>query len=130
MCSHTLTQTHKYPQQVQHQTYDQVGNDALVKNFTTRTPVRVFRVKLVKQYDVSEVSRGSSGGGGDGSGGGKEKGKEVRMYVYEGLYRVVEHKREPGKDGFMVGRVGRLCVHVHVSVFMCSCACYSVRLTH
>jgi hypothetical protein len=53
------------------------GNLALKQNFEKEIPVRMFRGKV----------------GAEGQ----------RMYVYEGLYKVVEAKQENSKDGPLVG---------------------------
>lgn len=61
---------------MQDQSYENVGNAALVRNFETGTPVRVFR---------------------------GQKGKPP-VYSYEGLYKVVGHRMERSRDGPKVRR--------------------------
>jgi hypothetical protein len=61
--------------QVKDQSYTNPSNAALVQNYTTGTPVRVFR-----------------------KGPGNPPG-----YAYEGLYKVIAHKMEKSSDGPKVG---------------------------
>lgn len=65
--------------QVTDQSYDLADNAALVQNFESGTPVRVFRGK--KQE------------------GGK---KGYPIYTYEGLYMITGHRLEPSADGPLV----------------------------
>lgn len=62
--------------QVEDQTYDSADNQALLQSYKTGAPVRVFR--------------------------GKIGAKQERLYVYEGLYKVTAHKKEPSQDGPLV----------------------------
>jgi hypothetical protein len=62
--------------QVQDQAYKQADNAALVRNFETGTPVRVFR--------------------------GQKSTKGYPLYTYEGLYVITEHKMAPSADGPLV----------------------------
>jgi hypothetical protein len=62
--------------QVDDQDYNSPGNAALMDNYSTGTPVRVFR--------------GLSGA--------------PPLYVYEGLYQVVDHRLEKSSDGPKVRR--------------------------
>jgi hypothetical protein len=63
------------PAQVKDQTYDHADNAALLNNFKTGTPVRVFRA-------------------GPGT---------PPPYTYEGLYKVIAHRMEDSSDGPKVG---------------------------
>lgn len=62
--------------QVQDQTYEQADNAALVRNYETGTPVRVFR--------------------------GQKAAKGYPVYMYEGLYIITGHKMAPSADGPLV----------------------------
>jgi hypothetical protein len=62
--------------QVQDQTYEQADNAALVRNYETGTPVRVFR--------------------------GQKAAKGYPLYTYEGLYIITGHKMTPSADGPLV----------------------------
>lgn len=63
-------------------------NAALLANHQSGTPVRVFRTDVLQQE------------GPDG------RVRPVRMYVYEGLYQVTEHRSVPSQDGVMVSTDG------------------------
>lgn len=63
---------------VEDQTYDHQDNAALLLNWKTGTPVRVCR-----QVSASPL-----------------------LYTYEGLYKVIDHKREESSDGPKVGPLG------------------------
>lgn len=73
--------------QVSDQTYQHGDNAALLANYESGTPVRVFRAKMLQQQ---------------GPGG---RVKPVRMYVYEGLYQVTEHRSIPSQDGPLVSTI-------------------------
>jgi hypothetical protein len=75
--------THCCGLQIADQEYSNNDNASLVESCASRAPVRVFRGKV-----------GEAG---------------ERLYIYEGLYRVVAHKRERSKDGPQVRRVGGGC---------------------
>lgn len=66
------------PAQVKDQSYDHADNAALLNNFKTGTPVRVFRAG---------------------------PGTEVHAnpYTYECLYKVIAHTMEDSSDGPKVG---------------------------
>jgi hypothetical protein len=91
--THTRTRT-----QAHDQTFEHADNAALVRNWSSGTPVRVFR--------------GRMGPGPDG--------KEERQYIYEGLYNVVDKRRVAGKDGPLVR--ASACAATATCV-MCVCVC-------
>jgi hypothetical protein len=63
---------------VQDQSYSHTDNAALVLNYESGTPVRVFRGKKAAK-----------------------KG-DYPVYTYEGLYSITGHRMEPSTDGPMV----------------------------
>jgi len=79
--------THTVVCQVTDQTYEHSDNAALLANHQSGTPVRVFRAKMLQQQEP----------------GGRVR--PVRMYVYEGLYQVIEHRSVPSQDGPLVSTV-------------------------
>lgn len=76
--------------QIKDQEYTTPDNAALVQSVSSRAPVRVFRGKV-----------GEAG---------------ERLYVYEGLYLVAAHKREPSKDGPQVRQSANVCNGMHACV--------------
>ncbi|WIA33831.1 hypothetical protein OEZ86_006940 [Tetradesmus obliquus] len=76
--------------QIKDQEYTTPDNAALVQSVSSHAPVRVFRGKV-----------GEAG---------------ERLYVYEGLYLVAAHKREPSKDGPQVIKFQMVGVPGHHAV--------------